>query len=259
MSQASQEKPEGNTKTSGPKYQLYCWAVTIYCDEITPSQLSQHFKGFCKKYTFQQEKCPKTEKIHYQCAISLKTKEYFATVKNLVGFGAHIEGMRDSFAGFNYCKKEESRIAGPWNEKSIFLNIIKKLRPWQADLEKKLLIEPDDRSITWIYDKKGGCGKTQFCKYMAITHGATIIGSCAAKDMFYALPENPKIVMINLPRTIEERVNYGAIESIKDGMCFSSKYESGMKVFNSPHVVIMSNFEPDKETMSDDRWNIIAI
>jgi len=264
-SQLSQSEPGGNTKTPGVSKgkrpfpnQLYCWLLTIPYEDVTASQLSQHLRGFCKKFKFQGEIGSETGYKHWQVCISLKTKEYFETVKNLFTNSTHIEGVKNYFAAMNYCGKDDTRIEGPYDENSVFIKTISELRPWQESLKNELLLEPEDRKILWCHDN-GNTGKTQFCKYMAINHGASIISNAKRGDMAYALPDNPKIVLINFSRSMEDFVNYGAIEEIKDGMLFSTKYESKMKIFNSPHVVIFANFKPDIKALSNDRWDIREI
>ena len=37
---------------------------------------------------------------------------------------------------------------------------------------------------------------------------------------------------------------------------FSCKYESTMKMHDTPHVVVFSNWAPDKTRLSQDRWDI---
>ena len=64
-------------------------------------------------------------------------------------------------------------------------------------------------------------------------------------DVKYALT-GQRIVVFDLSRSQETHVNYEVIESVKNGVCFSTKYESQMKVFKTPHVVIMANFAPDE-------------
>lgn len=257
LSQKIQDKPGGNTKTPG---QLYLYMITLPFDKNEdPSELSQNLKTFCKKFTFQKEQGDKTGYVHWQIFISLKTKEYFTAVKNLFPSGAHIEGCKDGWAAAKYCEKSETRLEGPYTEKSVFLKIITKLYPWQQKIRDECLTDPDDRKIIWVWEAKGGIGKTQFCKYMAVKHGATILGNGAFKDIAQALPTNPKIVMFNITRDLEERFNYSAIEAVKDGLMFSGKYESHTKIFNSPHVVVFSNFEPRKSAMSADRWNVIHL
>lgn len=255
MSQKSQQKPAGNTKTAGLNNQLYRYCVTLKREDITPSQLSQHLKGFCKKFTFQIEK-GESGYEHYQIEVSLKEKLYFHQFKNILGFNdAHIEPTRDYLAAIKYCSKADTRIEGPWDEKSVFLKTLTVLRPWQKSLETELLTEPDDRKIIWIYDN-GNTGKSSFAKYMAITHNATVLGNGKLGDLSYAIPDNPKIIIFNLTRSVDGYVNYAAIECIKDGLVFSSKYESKTKIYNCPHIVIFANFEPDESKLTGDRWDI---
>lgn len=263
----SQSEPGGNTKTPGSykNFQHYCWAFTwpqCYQSgeeevEVEPSQLSQLLKVWCKAFTYQLEKAPVTGYMHYQGFMSLKVKEYLNTVKTIVGANVHLEPVKNPFAAKIYAMKIESRIEGPWNETSIFLRIIKVLRPWQAKAEK-LCVDHDleDRFIHWFYDPEGCNGKTVFCKYMAVKHKATILGNGAFADIAMAIPEAPKIVLMNLTRSIEGRVNYSAIEAIKDGMIFNSKYESGIKLFNPPIVCVFSNFKPKFDTMTKDRFKL---
>lgn len=260
MSQLSQEKPRGNTKTLGTGNQLYLWMVTLkHDDTTTASMLSQELKVFCKKFTFQLEKGEKSDYLHWQIFISLKTKERFETVKNLFPSTAHIEGCKDGWKAKKYCEKNDTRIEGPYDENSTFLKLITKLYDWQQTIFDECLLEPDDRTINWIYEGEGNTGKTEFCKYMAIKRNATILGNGAFKDIAYALPANPIIVMFNITRDLEERINYAAIEACKDGLMFSAKYESGTKIFNRPHIYIFSNFEPRTNSMSMDRWKIRKI
>jgi len=49
------------------------------------------------------------------------------------------------------------------------------------------------------------------------------------------------------------------LESIKNGLFFSGKYESTQVVMNSPHLIIFANEPPDKSKMSADRWHIVRI
>ena len=67
-------------------------------------------------------------------------------------------------------------------------------------------------------------------------------------------------VMFDIPRAHGGSISYSSLESIKNGMVCNTKYETGVKVFNSPHVIIFANFPPDKpELLSDDRWNVVNI
>lgn len=255
VSQISHEKPGGNTKNAWPRYQLYCWFFTLKYEESQLSQLLELLKNISKKFTFSGEIGEGGYK-HWQGCFSLKKKEYFATVKNYFPNSIHLEPCKNFFSATSYCKKEETHIEGPYTEKTVLISTIEKLYPWQEKIEEICLRKPDDRTIHWYWEPKGCKGKTAFCKYMAVKHGATILANGASKDIGQSLPDDPKIVIFNFTRTTEERINYGALEAVKDGLVFCPKYESKTKIFNCPHVVVFSNFPPDKETMSIDRWKI---
>ena len=53
---------------------------------------------------------------------------------------------------------------------------------------------------------------------------------------------------------------FSSIESLKNGLLFSGKYESGQLVTPNPHVIIFSNWlPPNPRKLSRDRWNIFRI
>lgn len=262
-SQESQEKPRRNTNTmSWPRNQLYRWQFTLEADKpdsYTPEELWRILKEHCKEFYFQLEKGDKGY-LHYQGVLSLKSKEYMEGVKNIIGMKSiHLEPVQNLKKLENYCKKEDTRVAGPWSIQSQWIKTITSFREWQKDLLDRLLKEPDDRSIIWYCDPKGSAGKTQMAKYLAVHKNAIVLNNAKTSDIAYALPDNPHIVIFDLARSNEGRINYGAIEQVKNGLVFSAKYESKMKYFNSPHVIVFSNNEPDYEQMSKDRWEVVHL
>jgi len=130
------------------------------------------------------------------------------------------------------------------------------LRPWQEALRQRLTGPVDSRKILWFTDLNGGQGKTEFAKWCVINLNAHIVHNAKTADIAYGLPVDPKVVLFDFTRSIEGHVNYGVLEAIKNGMVYSSKYESRMKCFPKPHVVVFSNFEPDQTKLSADRWDI---
>ena len=52
----------------------------------------------------------------------------------------------------------------------------------------------------------------------------------------------------------EQHGMYATIENLKNGMIFSGKYGSETKFFNQPLVFVFSNWLPDIEKFSVDRW-----
>lgn len=178
---------------------------------------------------------------------------------------AHIEKAKNNKDSIKYCSKTDTRVRGPYVfniELPKPINIITTLKPWQQSIINIIEKEPDDRTINWIYDAEGNKGKTAICKYIIIKYNHSIYVGGAAKDMKYAIYKEkikPKIVLIDYSRSQEGHISYQGIEEIKNGIYFNTKYESGMVVFPSPHILVFANFLPIKTNLSLDRWNIIDI
>ncbi len=141
--------------------------------------------------------------------------------------------------------------------------MIENLYPWQQQVVDEIEVEPDDRSIVWYADEEGCKGKTALCKFLCVRHpGEILVVSGKAADIKYALAElvskgkDPKAILFHYTRSNEQYVSYEAIEAIKDGLFFSSKYEAKQVVMNCPHVYVFANFLPDTEKLSKDRWCI---
>lgn len=129
------------------------------------------------------------------------------------------------------------------------------LRPWQSALVDIVKEPPCPRKVYWFYDFTGNTGKSFMGKYLMAWHDATIFTNGKLADMAYAYALSP-IVVIDLARTQCDKLDhmYQFIENLKNGILFSPKYDSGVKVFKAPHVIIFANFEPDRTKLSEDRW-----
>lgn len=68
-----------------------------------------------------------------------------------------------------------------------------------------------------------------------------------------------KILIIDVPRSKAEHLQWSFVEQVKDGQLFSPKYESAMMYFEPPHVLVFMNEEPDMTQLSADRWKIIRV
>ena len=161
-----------------------------------------------------------------------------------------------------YCSKEDTRKEGPWSFNvavpvADYSYKLVNLRPWQAEVIELVSGEPDDRSIHWYYDPVGGKGKTSLAKHVVCNLKPAIYVQGKSADIKAAIAATavkPRIVLFGIPRTQEDFVSYEAIESCKDGIFFSGKYDSGMVVYKPPHVLIFANFKPDLSKLSADRW-----
>jgi len=134
-------------------------------------------------------------------------------------------------------------------------------QPW--DWQRKLIMDlskpADDRKVIWYIDLHGGTGKSKVCDYLHLFHNAELMENGRTADLAHAWQCKP-ICLFDLSRSTQEHVNYGAIESIKNGRIFSGKYMSGTKwATGNTHVVVFANWEPEFSRLSADRWDIRRI
>lgn len=167
------------------------------------------------------------------------------------------------------CAKIRLRMAD--KEKMIAKMQKATLRFWQAQLltaiEKNRYRKDgsvNDRAILWVYDKLGGQGKTWFARFIAQIRPVTTkwLHNGPTKDMIKSVADNVRAVrtvMLDLSRCNFEKINWDAIERIKNGMIMSTKYHVENHIIESPSVTCFANFEPDLDKMSADRWMIFSI
>jgi hypothetical protein len=111
-----------------------------------------------------------------------------------------------------------------------------------------------DREITWLVDPEGNCGKSFLARYLAAKFDAFYCTGGKKADIAHAYRNQP-IVIFDFSRETEEQHGvYATIENLKNGQIFSGKYESEMKFFDQPLVFCFSNYVPDIEKFSIDRW-----
>lgn len=264
LAQVAQEKKGlGNTKSKSRN-----WVFTF--NNYTEAELKSLAQdlGTSGKYIFQEEK-GKEGTPHLQGYVEWKNARHFNALKKQFP-KIHWEKCNNKKASIAYCCKDDTRIGRVYNKgieppEQLRLISEEKLYPWQHGLFEKIAERPDDRTIHWVQDTKGNNGKTAFCKMLCAKHGAIVL-SGKQSDMFFGIVSYkektgnaPKVILIDIPRSMMNYVSYGGIEKIKDGLFFSAKYESTMFIMNSPHVICFANFECPKEEMSLDRWKVIDL
>lgn len=196
---------------------------------------------------------------HIQGAIRFKNSTSFNVVKTHFP-KAHIEVCRNWAALKKYCQKVETRDEEPIDDPLAD----KELYDWQKEILEMIKEKADDRTIHWYYDPIGCKGKTTLAKHICMRGDAIYVTGKAA-DIKHGVVDwitsRKKLgtVFIDLTRSVENFVSYQGIEEIKNGIFFSTKYESKMVIFNCPHVIVFANFAPDESKLSMDRWRIIKI
>lgn len=126
--------------------------------------------------------------------------------------------------------------------------------------------EMDPRAIHWIYDRKGGKGKSRLCRYMLQEYGddwmvmeVTTKVSDAAKYIDSAIRGGWQChgVLIDVPRQCNDwKGMYTVIDRVKNGLLSGTKT---ILLPRYPHVVILSSSVPHVRQVSKDRWRIYEL
>lgn len=130
--------------------------------------------------------------------------------------------------------------------------------PWEHKLMELLNGEPHERHVIYVQDTVGSNGKTVFSKHLVLKYGA-FLARGQIKDILYAY-KGERIVIFDIERA-SEHISWAAVEVVKNGCFMNEKFYSGVRLFNIPHVVIMSNkkWTVYEEKLSEDRWYIIDL
>lgn len=248
-----------NNKVISPKYK-YDFVINNYTDEEV-FQLCQVIPGIAKKAICAKE-VGENGTPHIQAYICLKKKERITGLQNKypLAFGrASFRACRNENALIEYCKKDGDIFINMGFPKPI--QIIDKLNVWQLEIEKLYMTEPNNRKIYWFWESIGGIGKSSFVKYMVVKYKALFCDGGKKSDLINLVFNNNmdecRVIIWDLPRSTKGAISYATLESVKNGLICNTKYETGVKAFNPPHIFVFANFPPDKpEEMSSDRWCI---
>lgn len=202
---------------------------------------------------------------HLQGYVHFRNQVAFSTIRQW-NTRAHWERARSVANAVAYCSDPAKRTGRIWttgfnvDTRDMRIVLEPNLYEWQRELLQELRGEAHMRKIIWYCDVEGGTGKTAFARFLVKNMPHTMfVTTGSSKDIAYQIIKSswsPHQVIFNLPRTAEGGMAYGALESLKDGIIFSGKYEGGAKLFPPPHVVVMANFLPDMNKLSQDRWDI---
>lgn len=137
------------------------------------------------------------------------------------------------------------------------------LRPgWQATLEDRCRGPSDERKIEFYVNPDGKAGKTTFCRFMLTHYGdvTQVLRVGKRDDLAYVIDCSKRIFLFDIPRQQMQYLRYEILESLKDQMIFSPKYESSSKMLREvPHVIVFCNEAPDMTALTDDRYVVNTI
>ena len=151
-----------------------------------------------------------------------------------------------------------------------FTDKVVQLKPWQESL-LEYVQKPCDREIFWVVGKEGNEGKSWFQKYVKSWLGARrVVTGIDIKannaSIFQALRKCPivtaDIFLFNIGKSKKkfEVINYDALENMKDGEAFASKYDSQQLKIRVPNVVmVFSNSPPNISQLAKVRFEVFHI
>lgn len=249
---------------STSKNQCKSWFFTFnnYEEKDIQILINKFSEPFCESYVFEKE-VGKSGTPHLQGVIFLKEKMRWSEFKlsNKISWFK----TKNNENAIKYCQKEHYENGSEIWSKGIKikkrLKLIEPNRPYQKLILDILSKEPNDRTMYWFHEPDGGVGKSQFVKYLVSKFKAIFIDEGKKADImntvlsYYKLGNDMERFIFDVPRQNMNKISWKSIESIKNGLIYSPKYEGGVCVFNSPHIIIFSNFPPDVDefTLSADR------
>ncbi len=234
--------------------------------------LKDYMRQHADKFVFQAEDTG--DNAHYQGYFHAKTKKRpkalaIAANSTLNGVEIRAASTAGKEALAAYCMKQDTRVAGPWGDKKIYMGSDlwpeERFLPWQKQMLLNLRADPDDRTMFWVYDPIGNRGKTKFAKFLVFKEDAVVLGFANSADALNLVSKMPgrKCYVWNLtrakPASLSELDLYSAMESIKDGLFINTKYETKMVLMDPPHIVVFANHLPKQQHISADRWSIMQI
>ena len=258
--------PNGNTKATRIRARAWCWTWNNYTKE-DEARMAQYLKTECIRGAFQPE-VGKEGTPHLQGYFEFKYPRDMAGIK-ADWPKIHLEKARNIKAAMAYCTKEDTKAGNATVVDKTKRTVSdplqgRTLHAWQQEIIDLVKQKPDDRKINWFYDEKGGAGKTSLAKHLCLSIPNEVVYICGkATDIKYGIKtfldnknNNLRVAIFDFTRSVENYISYEAIEAVKNGIFYNTKYESGMVVFDAPHIICFSNFKPDAAMLSNDRWVI---
>lgn len=170
---------------------------------------------------------------------------------------AHIEKCSDTWS----YERKSGRFLSSEDTPEIRAVRFGKPRKHQSEW-MEVLSKQDDRGILTIVDTEGCSGKSWFVNWLYETNKGfycpPTIDTVKGLIQWIASGYNGEgIVAIDIPRTWKwSEQLYVAIESIKDGLVYDTRYHSQLRNIRGCKIIIFTNTMPKLDKLSTDRWSI---
>lgn len=269
----------GNTKPSPNRARRErCRNFAFTLNNYTDEEIEALKKMSQCLIVFGKEICPKTGTPHLQGYVEFKNQKDFSALKK---FNERIHweaAIAKRECNLRYCGKDENIIFNTFEK---VINPIKfkkqqilekqysniEWKNWQKQIIEIVESAKNSRTIYWYWENTGNIGKSFLCKYLWAKYSC-VLGDGKKNDVAYSIAkwqeqhemDDPDLVLIDVPRTNLDYVNYSMLEKLKDGLFSSGKYESTTVAFaESPHIIVFANAPPVTYNCSADRWVIVEI
>ena len=133
----------------------------------------------------------------------------------------------------------------------------KALRQWQNAVLRLFEIQ-NDRQVMWLVDTVGGKGKTWFGNWLLANRDAQLLGNMKSESFDWAW-SGCEMTVFDFARCVDGGFNYNNIEKAKNGYVYSPKYAGKTAVNANSKVLVLSNEQPDRSKLSEDRWFICEL
>lgn len=167
-----------------------------------------------------------------------------------------------------YSSTSTTRVAGTvptWIKPDVYVPVHLRVtpRPWQQEVLMSA-DKPWDRTINCIVDEEGCSGKSTCCGLVGTSGKGFELPDAMenAKEIIqfaYSMIQHttePKLIVYDMTRsrTTGDRSVYAALEMIKNGMVYDTRYSGKQHRFDPPAVWVFTNKAPNKWLLSADRW-----
>lgn len=248
----------------------------------------QNLQPLFKKWTFQKEQCPTTDKLHFQGRGSLIKKKRDGELKALLNQtplkGMHVAPTVTANLGAAfYCMKYDSRVDGPWSDETYkpppyiprqYRGMLDQLYQYQQTILDSRNVFTS-RGVNLVYDKRGNRGKSTVAALAELHYKAIDLPPISDhKELLQVVCDvlmgkkerDPQLVFVDLPRSLTEGSGLQrlasfmvAIEQIKKGHVCDVRHHYKDWWFDSPQIWVFCNHKVDVKYLSRDRWILHTI
>lgn len=199
------------------------------------------------------------EHLQARLRVSKGKEEAFTAVKQFFP-QAHIEEASDTWE----YEAKEGRYRTSWDTRAIVRTRYMPMRIHQREWMERIMAG-GDRTVSVIYDKNGNHGKSWMVNHLFEQHRAYYVPPTVSsvKDMIQWVSsgyDGQPIILIDIPRTWSWSDDLVcAIETIKDGLVYDTRYHAQFRNIRGVKVAVMCNTKPKLGKLSVDRWDIITV